>query len=63
MLVIHSRIEPQNTVDAELELTFEARSKTRLRCFSTSGEEVGLFLERGQRRWPMANACKPRTAA
>src|SRR5690606_31964245 len=24
------------------------RSKSRLRCFSTDGEEVGLFLERGQ---------------
>lgn len=48
MLVIHSRIAPQAAADAELELTFEARSKSRLRCFTTAGEEVGLFLERGQ---------------
>ena len=48
MLEIHARIAPQNTCDAELELTFEARSKSRLRCFTTGGEEVGLFLERGQ---------------
>lgn len=48
MLVIHSRIAPQSACDAELELTFEARSKSRLRCFTTDGEEVGLFLERGQ---------------
>lgn len=48
MLVIHSRIAPQAAFDTELELTFEARSKSRLRCFTIDGEEVGLFLERGQ---------------
>lgn len=48
MLVIHQRISAQATWDAELELTFEARSKSRLRCFTTEGEDVGLFLERGQ---------------
>jgi urease accessory protein len=48
MLVIHERITQQSSCDAELELTFEARSKSRLRCFSRTGEEVGLFLERGQ---------------
>jgi len=48
MLVIHQRIATQATWDAELELTFEARSKSRLRCFTTQGEDVGLFLERGQ---------------
>lgn len=48
MLVIHHRIQPQDTWDAELELSFEARSKSRLRCYSTEGEDVGLFLERGQ---------------
>lgn len=48
MLVIHQRIAPQDHWDAELELTFEARSKSRLRCFTTQDEEVGLFLERGQ---------------
>lgn len=48
MLVIHQRINTQDTWDAELLLTFEARSKSRLRCFTTTGEDVGLFLERGQ---------------
>ncbi|HCP53389.1 MAG: urease accessory protein UreE [Pseudomonadaceae bacterium] len=48
MLVIHQRIAAQPDWDAELLLTFEARSKSRLRTFSTTGEDVGLFLERGQ---------------
>ena len=48
MLVIHTRIGEHNSHDAELLLTYEARSKSRLRCFTTDGEEVGLFLERGQ---------------
>lgn len=48
MLVIHTRIGEHNPHDAELLLTYEARSKSRLRCFTTDGEEVGLFLERGQ---------------
>ncbi|MCJ1881789.1 urease accessory protein UreE [Pseudomonas nitroreducens] len=48
MLVIHQRIEPREHWDAELRLNYEARSKSRLRCFSAGGEDVGLFLERGQ---------------
>lgn len=48
MLVIHQRIEPPAEWAAELHLNFEARSKSRLRCFSADGEDVGLFLERGQ---------------
>ncbi|WP_263140856.1 urease accessory protein UreE [Pseudomonas sp. RIT-PI-AD] len=48
MLVIRHRIETQPHWDAELELNYEARSKSRLRCFSGDGEDVGLFLERGQ---------------
>lgn len=50
MLVIHQRttLQADPSAYAELELTYEARSKSRLRCFTTSGEEVGLFLERGQ---------------
>ena len=48
MLVIHRRTAARPDWDAELELTFDARSKSRLRCFAGSGEEVGLFLERGQ---------------
>ena len=48
MLVIRQRIDARPEWQAELELTYDARSKSRLRCFSTSGEDVGLFLERGQ---------------
>ena len=48
MLVIRRRIAPQPLWTAELLLSFEARSKSRLRCFSVDGEDVGLFLERGQ---------------
>jgi urease accessory protein len=48
MLVIHERIEARSGWDEELLLTFEARSKSRLRCFTQRGEDVGLFLERGQ---------------
>ncbi|MBM7061266.1 urease accessory protein UreE [Pseudomonas sp. UL073] len=47
MLVIQQRIAPRDSWDAELHLTFEARSKSRLRCYTASGEDVGLFLERG----------------
>ncbi|MBD9482626.1 urease accessory protein UreE [Pseudomonas sp. PDM14] len=48
MLVIHHRLDAQPHWDEELHLTHEARSKSRLRCFSANGEDVGLFLERGQ---------------
>jgi urease accessory protein len=48
MLVIHHRLEPQPYWDEELHLNHEARGKSRLRCFSSTGEDVGLFLERGQ---------------
>ncbi|EPF2038673.1 TPA: urease accessory protein UreE, partial [Pseudomonas aeruginosa] len=48
MLVIHQRLPARSPRwDEELHLTYEARSKSRLRCFAASGEEVGLFLERG----------------
>ncbi len=48
MLVIHNRCAARDTWDAELHLTFDARSKSRLRATSSAGEDVGLFLERGQ---------------
>jgi urease accessory protein len=48
MLVIHRRTVSKPDWSAELHLNFEARSKSRLRCFSAEGEDVGLFLERGQ---------------
>ena len=46
MLVIHQRLPARSPRwDEELHLTYEARSKSRLRCFAASGEEVGLCLE------------------
>lgn len=47
MLLLQRRIAPQAHADAELALAFELRQKSRLRTTLTSGEEVGLFLERG----------------
>lgn len=47
MLVITQRIAPQAHWHAELELPFDLRSKGRLRTRSQTGEDVGLFLERG----------------
>jgi len=47
MLVLQQRIEPQTDVDAELALPYELRQKSRLRTALASGEEVGIFLERG----------------
>ncbi|GGM14470.1 urease accessory protein UreE [Pseudomonas asuensis] len=48
MLVIHTRLPSPALWDEEVHLTFEARSKSRLRTVTASGEDVGLFLERGQ---------------
>ena len=47
MLVLQRRIAPQAHADAERALPFELRQKSRLRTALASGEEVGLFLERG----------------
>jgi len=47
MLIARARIAPQAHFDAELALPFEARQKSRLRTALASGEEIGLFLERG----------------
>jgi urease accessory protein len=47
MLLIQKRCAPRPVFDAELVLTFELRSKSRLRTKLDDGEEVGLFLERG----------------
>jgi urease accessory protein len=47
MLVLQRRIAPQAHADIELPLAFELRQKSRLRTSLESGEEVGLFLERG----------------
>lgn len=48
MLVIEQRIAAVDRADAELLLSFEARSKSRLHCYTQCGEETGLFLDRGQ---------------
>lgn len=48
MLVITQRQIQSDTWDAELILTFELRSKSRLRTRAENGEEVGLFLTAGQ---------------
>jgi urease accessory protein len=47
MLLLQRRIAPQAHADAELPLPFELRQKSRLRTALESGEEIGLFLERG----------------
>lgn len=48
MLVLSRRIAAQPNHDVELVLPFELRQKSRLRSRLGNGEEVGLFLERGQ---------------
>jgi urease accessory protein len=48
MLVLTERLPPQSDWDDELQLTFELRQKSRLRTRALSGEEVGLFIERGE---------------
>lgn len=47
MLVVESRCDVQAHHDEELVLPFELRQKSRLRTRLASGEEMGLFLERG----------------
>jgi urease accessory protein len=47
MLIVQKRIPSQPAGDAELILPFELRQKSRLRTTVASGEEIGLFLERG----------------
>jgi len=47
MLIVQKRVPRQSTFDAELVLPFELRQKSRLRTTVASGEEIGLFLERG----------------
>jgi urease accessory protein len=47
MLIVQTRIAPQAHADAELSMPFEQRRKTRQRALLATGEEVGLFLDRG----------------
>jgi len=48
MIAIERLAEPGATATERLVLNFDARSKSRLRTRLASGEEVGLFLERGR---------------
>jgi urease accessory protein len=47
MLIVRRKIAPQSRTDAFLVLPFELRQKSRLRTLVDSGEEIGLFLDRG----------------
>ena len=47
MLIIRQRSATHEHADVELTLAFELRRKSRLRTALPSGEEVGLFLDRG----------------
>jgi urease accessory protein len=47
MLTLTQRLTDKRPPDAQLVLPFELRQKTRLRTALSTGEEVGLNLERG----------------
>jgi urease accessory protein len=47
MIVIEKFAEPESVATERLELGFDTRCKSRLRARLASGEECGLFLERG----------------
>lgn len=47
MLIVQKRIEAREIADVELRLPFEQRRKTRQRTVLASGEEIALFLDRG----------------
>jgi len=47
MLTLSERVTETRSPDVQLVLPFEQRSKSRLRTTLSTGEEVGLFLERG----------------
>jgi urease accessory protein len=47
MLTITKRIDERRPIDAQLAMPFELRSKSRLRTALSTGEEVGLVLDRG----------------
>lgn len=47
MVVIEKFAEPESVATERLELGFDTRCKSRLRAKLASGEECGLFLERG----------------
>jgi urease accessory protein len=47
MMIVQKRSSPRERADVDLVLPFEQRQKSRLRTVLATGEEVGLFLERG----------------
>jgi len=47
MIIVQKRSAPREPADVDLVLPFEQRQKSRLRTVLATGEEVGLFLERG----------------
>jgi urease accessory protein len=47
MLTISQKLTDRRNTDAQLVLPFELRQKTRLRTTLSTGEEVGLTLDRG----------------
>jgi urease accessory protein len=47
MLVVQRKLDAPAPHDAVLVLPFELRQKSRLRTTVATGEEIGLFLERG----------------
>ena len=48
MLECHAWLEESGPHDHVLELTYELRTRSRLRVKTVAGEEVGLFLPRGR---------------
>lgn len=47
MLSASIKLQEKREPDLRLELPFDLRNKSRLRTTLSSGEEIGLFLERG----------------
>jgi urease accessory protein len=47
MLTIQKRCSARETFEAELVMPFDLRQKSRLRTQTTTGEETGLFMPRG----------------
>jgi urease accessory protein len=47
MMIVRKLAAPASPADETLALPFERRCKSRLRTTLVSGEEIGLFLERG----------------
>lgn len=48
MLELTEKIELADRYDAVISLDFDSRKRGRLKVLTDSGEEAGLFLERGQ---------------